>query len=286
MKINKITTAITAAVLLGSTSIVSADAPSAPAIYNNGPLNPQLNMTNMRDTEKAAFALFEGLMQATEAIIYVNGCTAMTADVTVSADGDNASGLNYIRVDQLLGLRLDAAYNVPVPGFGQGVNISQAAPGYIGLNPVFGVDGRYVYNEKSNLMVNEVTQLSVIGQLGAPDVFRSSVIKDFYHGDAYGQGSFYEIYDYGLQVLSKEGYPVNKYWQKSKAIRDNGQQGCTVFQKDRLVGVNECRIVLETTGQSQPGFFYQTGTLSVSPVNPVDANGNANSAALDDCRIL
>ena len=70
----KITTTA-AAVLLGISTLASANPPGAPAIYNNGPAAPLLNMTNMRDTERAAFALYEGLMQATEALVYVKGCT-------------------------------------------------------------------------------------------------------------------------------------------------------------------------------------------------------------------
>jgi hypothetical protein len=88
------------------------------------------------------------------------------------------------------------------------------------------------------------------------------------------------MYDYGLQSLSKFGYPVNKWWQKSKSVRDNGQQGCFVLQKDRLVGAGQCRITLATTGVSQPGLFWQSGTLSVQNVSP-----SHTDAALDSCGV-
>ena len=118
-------------------------------------------------------------------------------------------------------------------------------------------------------MVNERTAIQVKGQLRGFDQYYSSVIKDFFHGNTYDEfGDFYVMYDYGLQSLSKFGYPVNKWWQKSKSVRDNGQQGCFVLQKDRLVGAGQCRITLATTGVSQPGLFWQSGTLSVQNVSP------------------
>lgn len=273
MKLKIATT--TAAVLLGVSSMASANPPAPPSIYNTGPVNPVLNMTNMRDTEKAAFALYEGLMQATEALIYVNGCNEFSVPVTASADGINNSGLNYIQVGERDGVKLEAVYQPAVPGFGQNIDVAQnPVNGYLNDYRVNRLRGRYTYNNLNNLMVNERTSLRVTGQLGLLDRFFSTVIKDFYHGNTYTSdpGSYYEIFDYGLQSLSKSGYPVNKWWQRSKAVRDNGQQGCTVFQKDRLVGVGACRITLATVGYSQPGFFFQNGFLSVAPVNPTAAN--------------
>jgi hypothetical protein len=110
------------------------------------------------------------------------------------------------------------------------------------------------------------------------DQFYSTAIKDFYYGNTYSAGKPQLIYDYGLQSLSKSGYPVNKWWQKSVSVRDDGQPGCAVFQKDRLVGSSECRIVLSTTGYNQDGLFWQNGKLSVQRVKP-----GAKSPELSSC---
>jgi hypothetical protein len=204
-------------------------------------------------------------MQSKEAQIYVGGCVASSAPVTAYVDENE----NDLVVNEVQGMILKATAQTPLAGFGQNIDVAQQpAIGRINGGLVRNVKGRYTFNNKNNLMVNERTSLQAIGQRGRYDDFRSSVIKDFYHANTYGQGSFYEIYDYGLQVLSKNGYPVNKYWQRSKAIRDNGAQGCTVFVKDRLVGSTACRITLETTGYSQPDYFDQVGTLKVERVNP------------------
>jgi hypothetical protein len=275
-------TTLTAAVLLGISSIASAGTPpGVPDIYMPaGPATPELNMTNMRTVEKAAFALEEALMQATEAHIYVKGCEEEFS-VPVSVYAHDPSKSYYIKTNGLNGVKLLATPRSSVKGFGQHFDIDQPLQGYLDGNEVYKVRGRYTFNAVNNMMVNEKTQVDVKSQLGGVDTYYSTVIKDFYHGDTYDtNGNFYEIYDYGLQSLSKFGYPVNKWWQQSKAVRDNGQEGCTVFQKDRLVGVSACRIVIATEGVSQPGFFSQTGTLTISPVTP-----NTPNTAMDNCGI-
>ncbi len=273
----KITTTA-AAVLLGISTLASANPPGAPAIYDNGPAAPLLNMTNMRDTERAAFALYEGLMQATEALVYVKGCTPFSVPVSAYVDGHT---FNQLEVQTFNGVRLEATLQPPVPGFGQNIDVVQApVAGILNNVAVDSLRGRYTYNHLNNLMLNERTSLRVAGQNGRPDLFYSAAIKDFFHGNTYGPGQFYEIYDYGLQTLSKNGYPVNKWWQKSKAVRDNGQQGCTVFQKDRLVGVGACRITLSTLGYSQPGLFWQDGNLTVSQVTPSAPDTELNGCSL------
>ncbi len=96
------------------------------------------------------------------------------------------------------------------------------------------------------------------------------VIKDFYRGSLDNTTvEYYNIYDWGLQSLDKLGYPVNKYWQRSKSHRDDGSIGRTVFVKDRLVGSTSCRILIDTTGFNNQDFFQQTGTISIiAGVNP------------------
>ncbi len=267
-----------AAVLLGISTLASANPPSAPSIYNNGPASPLLNMTNMRDTERTAFALYEALMQATEALVYVKGCTPFTAPVEAFSD---ANSFNFLEVQTFGGVKLEANLQAPVPGFGQNIDVVQLpASGVLNNVAVDSLRGRYTYNHLSNLMVGERTAVRVAGQNGRPDQFYSAVIKDFYHGNTFGDGNFFEIFDYGLQSVSKSGFPVNKWWQKSKAVRDNGQQGCTVFQKDRLVGTGACRITLSTVGYSQPGLFWQNGDLKVSPVTPSTPDTELNGCSL------
>ncbi len=274
----KITT-LSAAILVGISSIASANPPPVPTIYNNGPAAPILNMTNMRDAEKAAFALNEAMLQATESLIYVKGCSEFTVPIEVySHPGSNT---HYIADTTFGGIELTALPRTAIAGFGQNIDISQPVQGILNGTPVRNVRGRYTFNSKNNMMVGEKTGIQVKGQNRSFDQFYSTVIKDFYHDNTFDAlGDFYVISDYGLQSLSKFGYPVNKWWQKSKAVRDDGQQGCTVFQKDRLVGTSACRITLATKGVSQPDLFWQTGTLHVQPIKP-----NVNETELNSCNV-
>lgn len=270
--------ALTAGVLLGISTLASANPPPVPDIYSNGPAVPKLNMTNMRNAEKAAFALNEAMMQVTESVVYVKGCAEF--EVPVEVYSHPGSNTHYIMDQTYGGVELDASPQAAVNGFGQNIDVSQSVQGILNGTPVQGVKGRYTFNDKNNMMVGEKTGIQVKGQNKAFDQFYSTVIKDFFNGGTYPQtGQIYEIFDYGLQSLSKFGYPVNKWWQQSKAVRDDGQQGCTVFQKDRLVGTGACRITLATTGVSQPDLFWQTGTLKVQQVLP------GVTSAMDSCNV-
>jgi len=262
-----ITTLAATAVLFSVTSLASAEVVNAPDIYDGGPASPRLNMTDMRDTERAAYSLGEAIMQTTESLIYVKGCEEFSVPVEIYSHP--ASDDNFIADGTFGGIELRATLQAPIAGFGQHIDVAQVAPAILHGTQVQNVSGRYSYSSKNNLMVNERTGIEVKGQLRGFDQYYSSVIKDFFHGNTYDAfGDFYVMYDYGLQSLSKFGYPVNKWWQKSKSVRDNGQQGCFVLQKDRLVGAGQCRITVATTGVSQPGLFWQTGTLSVENVSP------------------
>lgn len=274
-------TILSGAVLLGISSMASAADPvPVPSIYNNGPASPILNMTNMRDAEKNAFALSEAMLQATESLIHVKGCTEFSRPVTVYSYP--AGNDNFLEDTSFGGIKLTANPQAEISGFGQHIDISQVVSAVLNGVPVENIRGRYTFNSRKNMMVNEKTAIQVKGQNRTMDQYYSTVIKDFYHGNTYdSNGDVYVIYDYGLQSLSKFGYPVAKWWQKSKAVRDDGQEACTVFQKDQLVGNNgSCRITLATTGVSQPDLYWQTGTLKVSKVLP-----NKSETELNNCSV-
>ena len=118
-------------------------------------------------------------------------------------------------------------------------------------------------------MVTDSTSI-VKGINGLPDTFQGKEIKDFYNATDNTTGLPY-IFDWGLQSLSKLNYPIQKYWQRSKALRDDGVVGRTVFVKDRLVGPNSCRIVIDTSGNNNADYFWQNGTLSISTTQPSPA---------------
>lgn len=283
-------TALSAGILVGLSSIANAAPPAAPSpIYDAGPQSPLLNTTNLSAAERSAFALFEGVMQVAEAKIHASSCAQANFDVEVFADGRLGSNVpangtnaqfNKIKVlgangSQAPQFELNANLIAPQAGKGQQVQVSLATPGKLGATDIFAYTSTFIFNNLNNMMVNNGTNISVKGNNGVPDTYSGLVIKDFYHGSTDSNNpDFYNIYDWGLQSISKLGYPVNKWWQRSITHRDDGTQGRTVWVKDRLVGATACRITIDTTGYNNQSFFWQggaigAGTLTISPVTPV-----------------
>ena len=269
-KIKMLAAAVTAASV---STMAGANPPDAPGVYTLGPMSPAINTTNLSAQERAAFALLEGILQSVEGKIHAAGCVALTLPLKVYSDAliDPVAGnakLGTAPADMTL-----VATGVAPTFRGQIINVTQApAAGYIGNTPVTDYASNMVFNSANNMMVGAMTQVNVMSINWVPNQFTGYVIKDFYMGnDKNVPSDAHIVYDWGLQSLSKEGYPVEKYWQRSKTRRSDGGNGQTAFVKDRLVGVVPCRIAIALSGLNQFGIFQQTGTLSIQPVAPAAA---------------
>jgi hypothetical protein len=266
-------TIVASAVMIGISSMANAaNPPLINDIYSNGPQSPIVATTDLSAAERAAYALYEGVMQVAEARIHAQGCTSLAADVSIFANGytaNNASKDNSVEV--VSGgstFELDAQLDASVAGRGQKVVVDQIGAGKLGGIGVSLYHADVVYNSVNNMMVSD-SRVDVVGINGRPDSYSGRVIKDFYRGALNSsQNDYYTIFDWGLQSISKLGYPVNKYWQRSKSRRDNGDIGRTVFVKDRLVGANSCRITIDTVGSNNRDFFWQNGSLKIESVAP------------------
>jgi hypothetical protein len=103
------------------------------------------------------------------------------------------------------------------------------------------------------------------------DPLSGTVIKDFYKRTISGIPF---IFDWGLQSVSKNLVPQDKWWQRSIAWRSDGVFGRTNFRKDRLYsGKNggACTIDILMTGTNDADFFGQEGTLVIRKANPATA---------------
>ena len=141
--------------------------------------------------------------------------------------------------------------------------------GILKSKPVQNYRAQLAYNSANN-MLDSQSSVQVLGINQRFDTYTGKVIKDFYNGTIDPNSTDrVNIYDWGLQSLDKENYPVNKYWQRSKSHRSDGSIGRTVFVKDRLVGATSCRIIIDTLGENNQDFFSQTGSLTIQTgVNP------------------
>ena len=263
---------LAAAVAVASVStLASANPPDAPTVYATGPMSPAVNSTNLSAQERAAFALLEGILQSVEGKIHAAGCVALTLPLKVYSDALTDPVVGNAKLGTAPADMTLVATGVAPTFRGQIINVAQnPAAGYVGNTPVSDYASNMVFNSANNMMVGAMTQVNVMSINWVPNQFTGYVIKDFYMGTTAG-GDAHIVYDWGLQSLSKEGYPVEKYWQRSKTRRSDGGNGQTAFVKDRLVGVVPCRIAIALSGLNQFGIFQQTGTLSIQPVAPAAA---------------
>ncbi len=285
-------TAISAGILVALSSVASAQpttttttlasAPAAPTIYASGPMSPSL-VVKLSEAEKAAFSLYEGVMQIAEAQIHATSCASGTYDINVYADGVSSNHAEvYAAGSTTKEFGLSASLGTSVQNRGQEVTVSLAVPS-VGSSSFNGSSittytSNLYFNNTDNMMVANNASISIAGVNGMPDSYTGNVIKDFYMGNTSDdtQPDYYNVIDWGLQSVSKLGYPVDKWWQRSKSHRSDGTLARTVFVKDRLVGVTDCRIIIDTNGTNDGySLFWQgssnpgnTGTLTIAPVTP------------------
>lgn len=266
---NKINT-LTSVILIGfATTAISAELPNVPSIYDDGPQQLSIDLSA---AEMAAYALYEGVMQVTETIILASSCTAAAGSYSfnIAADGSiETPASNQISIFSPGGLEafvLRANLIASDPSRGQLLSVEQVGNGSLNADEFLGYSSQVAFNQLGTMM-DSVSRVNVKGVNGKFDSFQGKVIKDFYIDLNSGNELPY-IYDWGLQDISKLNYPVNKYWQRSKSLRDDGVAGRTVFVKDRLTGSSACRIVMDSTGSNNQDFFLQNGTLTISTEKP------------------
>lgn len=247
--------------------------PRVPGIfYDNGPLSPLLAQIDLSPAEKAAYALYEGIMLVAEAKIHATSCSSAidTYDVTIFTDGtQNNRPFNFVDVFSFGGsFTLSANLYQPIAFRGQKIKIHQDGSGLLADTVVSGLNMSAIYNEPSNMMV-QYGYLNVKGANGRLNRYKSTTIKDFIRGSPDSNDyDYYTILDWGLGTVHKLGYPVNKFWQRSKSRRSDGDPARTVYVKDRLVGTSACRITIDTMGENNQDIFWQEGAMTIELVDP------------------
>ena len=247
-----------------------------PFEYDNGPESPLLTTTDLSDPERAAFALLEGVITVTKAKIHATSCSATVGayPMSIFANGllsSDALADNSVTVTSFGGsYRLGADMHAKIAFRGQKVEITQTSAGAFADRAVSNFTSSGYYNVANN-MLTQASTVDVVGANGRPDRYAGRLIKDFYRGSLDNNNpEFYLIYDWGLEALSKLGYPANKYWQRSKVRRSDGASGKIVFVQDRLVGATSCRIQIELDGDNYADYVLMSGSLTVSTKKPSD----------------
>lgn len=246
---------------------------AAPDIYAAGPTPPLLANSGIFAAERAAYALLEAVLHQTKSVISSTSCanSVSVSDISIYTDGSvNNPTFNFVTIDSIASsYTLNATLNNYSSFWGQTLTIKQPATGSFIKHPIYTYSANVSYNGADSIMVmNQIN--SVKGINGLPDNYQSQVIKDFYAATDADTGLPY-IFDWGVQSLSKLNYPVENYWQRSKALRDDATIGRTVFELDRIVGASACRIIIDISGDNNEDYFWQTGTLTISSVRPSPA---------------
>ena len=277
-------TVLSGAILASFSTVALSQPPYAPSMYDPGPTSLQLQDLNLSAAERAGYALAEGVLQTAEAAILAkNSCSALAGSYQIKdfyASGFvNDPSSNTVTVLSPGGAFTIQATLDPLDTFrGQTLKLASAATGgQLGTVGVNSFANNVSFNAAGTIMVAEGTILAKGVNLGY-DLFQLKIIKDFYRDNVVlsPTSTVPVIYDWGLQTVSKLGYPVNKYWQRSKSLRDDGFLGYTHFVKDRLVGSSSCHLDLYTTGSNNADFFSQSGTLTISTDIPAKFDPNAN----------
>jgi hypothetical protein len=287
-------TVLTTAILMGSAFAVSAYggsyAPPPPAPYDSGPLKAPYLAPNLFISEKAAFAGLEGVMQEAEGVIYQGGCAAAVGSWKISTFAD-VNGDGYVKVASggAQQLRLNVL-NQPVtsPPYLGGTKffITGGAPNHLGGIKLPFYNGTAYYSGTGQMMVMDA-RFDVGNVNYAFDHLTGTVIKDFFkvlprgiepegkttcNSNCGGSDPTVPvIYDWGLQSVSKEWVPQDKWWQRSEATRSDGSDATTTFWKDRLFSAKNggvCKIKIAMKGANDADGFAQGGTLTIKKEAP------------------
>jgi hypothetical protein len=265
---------LTILILSGFCKLACPESPqAAPDIYAAGPTPPLLANSGLFGAERAAYALLEAVLHQTKAVISSTSCanSASVSDISIYTDGSvNDPAFNFVTVNSIAATyTLNATLNPYSSFWGQTLTIKQPATGAFLNHPIYSYSASVAYNGASSIMVMNHNN-SIKGINGLPDTYQSQIIKDFYAATDSSTGLPY-IFDWGVQSLSKLNYPVETYWQRSKALRDDAEIGRTVFELDRIIGASACQIIIDISGDNNEDYFWQSGTLTISTVPPSPA---------------
>jgi hypothetical protein len=265
----KITTVMASAMLMGAAMTAGAVSPAVPSIYSAGPLRaPTYTAPGLFVQEKVAFALLESAMQAAEGIVYTAGCTGASGTWDISTevfdDGSGSLDISSNGVSQL-SITGSASAITRSPG---GTQVTTSGSG--GLRGNTSVHSSTAYFNTSGAMMVQSATFNTRSVNGNLDRLSGTVIKDFWKE----QRGIPVIYDWGLQSVSKNLVPQDKWWQRSVANRSNDIFGYTHFHKDRLYsGKNggACSIDITMSGTNDADFFGQSGTFVIRKATPPSA---------------
>ncbi|WP_404360114.1 hypothetical protein [Methylotuvimicrobium sp. KM1] len=283
----KLSPLILFATTLGYSLITQADGGplKAPSLFDKGPA--AMTAINLKTEELTSLMLLDSAMDIAKSAALATGCESVEGDysIEISADGAiNKPVTNVIKIvspgksDPLI---LNAIAEEPDAFLGQVFTIKQAKNNKLKETLISEFSGTAHINRELTLLSIQGSAI-VLGQNNTPSPYPYFRLKHFYEEPKSDNSQY--LSGWGLASLSKEGFPVNKFWVRSKALKTDGQLKRVVLQEDLLIGFSACRIVIDsatdikkkTDKQEKQKSFAFKGTMTISKSQPNEKLPKAN----------
>jgi hypothetical protein len=219
--------------------------------------DPAVKAPNFSPAEQGLHCAAESAVSLKAAIIAHKGCTASTYPVVIDIDG---TGVGTLSIGPSATFTVDSNVGRNVKGVF--CHVDEVSPASIGGTVIDDYPGRHAWSSNSWIFNSSADPIIFDGF----NEFDEHNIKDFYRWTNNG-GKKILFFDWGLEKITKFGYPREKWWQWSKYQPEDGSldPGILRYWKRRLVPHGApCSIHLDLTGTNISGAQY-SGTLTEFP---------------------
>lgn len=259
--------AIALASALG-TFAVTGYAQTTPPTPPDAPAYTSYGAPALSAAERSGFCLLESALSIVASKVALSTCASSKGKyyLDVSADGfdEDYAWLDSVALVNVLG---------PLKANGQTCTVTQDGAGSLSIplsgavrgTPIADYAGNYGWKialasgvRTSPMMIGDA-DLKVNGV-----AFDEHIIKDFYK-PCTGSECSYTAFDYGIEAITKNDLPREKWWQKSKYTRENGHPGELWMEKTRLEPKSPaCAITLHASySEFVAGNFEFSGYIQV-----------------------
>lgn len=202
----------------------------------------------LNDSEVGANCLAESLVSSVAAYVDHAGCAASFGfGIEVNPNGAGSATLDGATFSNKL----------VEPNASRGVKCAVTGEGTLAGVPVR-YTGNHAWNRTRTIFIDTGFPLLTEGKIP----YDHHSIKDYYRIGPV-------VFDYGLQVITKFGYPRVKYWQNSRYRPQDGVDGYWSITKWQITPRQSCHIsfassVLDNSG----GALVASGAITAAPPAP------------------
>ncbi|MBU2572098.1 MAG: hypothetical protein KJ725_19140 [Gammaproteobacteria bacterium] len=283
----KISLPILFATTLGYSLIAQADLVplKAPSMFDKGPA--AMTAINLNNEEQISLILLDSALDLAKSAALATGCESVEGDysVEVTVEGVNnkpkTNAIKIVSPGKTEPLILNAIAEEPDSFHGKVFTINQAKSSKLKETLISEFSGSAHINRELTLLSIQSSAI-VLGQNNISSPYLNLRLKHFYEEPKSDNRQY--LSGWGFASLSKEGFPVNKFWVRSKALKTDGQLKRVVLQEDLLIGFSACRIVIDsatdikkkTDEQEKQKSFAFKGTMTISKSQPNENLPKAN----------